>query len=43
MNGMFNSCLKLKEIKMIGCKQPTIDKIKAQLATDGITGVTITQ
>ena len=43
MNGMFNSCLKLKEIKMIGCKQPTIDKIKAQLATDGITRVTITQ
>ena len=40
---MFEGCTNLKTIKMIGCEQLTIDKIKAQLATDGITGVTITQ
>ena len=40
---MFEGCSALKEIKMIGCTQPTIDKIKAQLATDGITGAKITQ
>ena len=38
---MFYGCSALKEIKMIGCTQPTIDKIKAQLKKDGITGVTI--
>ena len=43
MGMMFNGCSALKEIKMIGCTQPTIDKIKAQLNTDGITGVTINQ
>ena len=39
---MFEGCTNLKTIKMIGCEQPTIDKIKAQLTTDGITGATIT-
>ena len=42
MSGMFSGCSALKEIKMIGCTQPTIDKIKAQLNTDGITGANIT-
>ena len=41
MNGMFIGCAKLKEIKMIGCSQTTIDKIKAQLTKSNITGVTI--
>ena len=41
-NDMFKGCGALKEIKMIGCKQPTVNKIKAQLTTDGITGATIT-
>ena len=36
MSGMFESCPSLKEIKMIGCSQTTIEKIKAQLTTDGI-------
>ena len=36
MNGMFNNCTSLTTIRMVGCEQPTIDKIKAQLATDGI-------
>lgn len=40
---MFEGCSALKEIKMIGCTQPTIDKIKAQLTKDNITGATITQ
>ena len=40
-NDMFKGCGALKEIKMIGCTQPTIDKIKAQLTKDNITGVTI--
>ena len=43
MVSMFYGCSALKEIKMIGCTQPTIDKIKAQLTKDNITGVTITQ
>ena len=38
---MFGGCTALKEIKMIGCNETTIGKIKNQLATDGITGVTI--
>ena len=33
---MFDGCLALNEIKMIGCTKETIDKIKAQLTTDGI-------
>ena len=41
MNGMFGNCSALKTIRMIGCSQTTIDKIKAQLSTDGITGCTI--
>ena len=36
MYEMFNGCSALKTITMIGCEQPTIDKIKAQLTTDGI-------
>ena len=32
---------KLKTITMIGCGQTTIDKIKAQLKEDNITGFTI--
>ena len=44
MSQMFKDCGKLKKIKMVGCKQPTIDKIKAQLTTDGISldNITIT-
>ena len=41
MNEMFNGCSVLKTIRMVGCSQTTIDKIKAQLSTDGITGCTI--
>ena len=38
---MFSGCNALKTIRMVGCSQDTIDKIKAQLSTDGITGCTI--
>ncbi len=31
---MFNACDALEEIKMVGCTQDTINKIKAQLKTD---------
>ena len=41
MYNMFRDCSALKTIRMVGCSQTTIDKIKAQLATDGITGCTI--
>ena len=41
MNSMFGGCGALKTIRMVGCSQTTIDKIKAQLSTDGITGCTI--
>ena len=41
MNQMFTGCNALKTIRMVGCSQTTIDKIKAQLSTDGITGCTI--
>lgn len=41
MSGMFYNCNALKTIRMVGCSQTTIDKIKAQLSTDGITGCTI--
>ena len=41
MDLMFDGCTELKTIKMIGCEQLTIDKIKAQLTKDNITGVTI--
>ena len=40
-NQMFTGCGSLKTIRMVGCSQTTIDKIKAQLSTDGITGYTI--
>ena len=42
INNMFEGCSNSLKIKMIGCKQSTIDKIKAQLKADGITGATIT-
>ena len=41
MRYMFDGCTSLTTIKMVGCKQPTIDKIKAQLTKDNITGFTI--
>ena len=41
MNGIFYECNALKTIRMVGCSQTTIDKIKAQLTTDGITDCTI--
>ena len=41
MNSIFSGCGALKTIRMVGCSQTTIDKIKAQLATDGITDCTI--
>ena len=41
MYHIFYECNALKTIRMVGCSQTTIDKIKAQLATDGITGCTI--
>ena len=41
MTDMFSGCGKLKTITMIGCGQTTIDKIKAQLTEDNITGFTI--
>ena len=41
MGYMFKACSALKTIRMVGCSQTTIDKIKAQLATDGITDCTI--
>ena len=41
MENMFIGCTNLKTIRMAGCKQPTIDKIKERLTKDNITGVTI--
>jgi surface protein len=41
MSGMFYGCIALKTIRMVGCSQTTIDRIKTQLSTDGITGCTI--
>ena len=41
IGGMFGFCNALKTIRMVGCSPATIDKIKAQLSTDGITGCTI--
>ena len=41
IGGMFGNCSALKTIRMIGCSQTTIDKIKAQLSADHITGCTI--
>ena len=39
--GMFSGCNALKTITMIGCSLDTVNKIKDQLASDNITGVTI--
>ena len=41
MNNMFDGCSNSLKIIMKGCSEATIGKIKNQLATDGITGVTI--
>ena len=41
MNSIFSGCNALKTIRMAGCSQTTIDKIKAQLTIDGITDCTI--
>ena len=41
MNNMFGGCSALKTIRMVGCSQTTIDKIKAQLSSNGITSCTI--
>ena len=41
MNSIFSGCNALKTIRMVGCSQTTIDKIKAQLTTDRITDCTI--
>jgi surface protein len=41
MRNMFSGCSALKTIRMVGCLQTTIDKIKAQLSSNGITGCTI--
>ena len=41
MSYMFLDCRKLKTIRMVGCSEETINKIKARLATDGITSCTI--
>ena len=41
MNSIFSGCSSLKTIRMAGCSQDTIDKIKAQLSIDGVTGCTI--
>ena len=40
---MFDGCPNSLEIIMKGCSKETIDKIKAQLTTDGITGFNIIQ
>ena len=37
MTNMFNGCSNLHEIKMIGCSETTINKIRTQLTKDGIT------
>ena len=40
-SSMFEGCANLKTITMKGCSEATINKIKEQLKTDGITRVTI--
>ena len=41
IGGMFNWCKSLTTIRMKGCNEATINKIKSELANDGITGCTI--
>ena len=41
MSSMFSNCTLLKTIRMVGCGQTTINKIKAQLTKDNITEFTI--
>lgn len=41
MSSMFSSCTSLKTIYMRNCSEDTINKIKTQLSTGGITGVDI--
>ena len=36
MNPMFTNCNSLRTIKMVGCSEDTVNKIKAHLTTDGI-------
>lgn len=43
MSSMFNNCTSLKTITMKNCSSATVDKIKAALAADNITGVQIIQ
>ena len=41
INYMFSGCSSLTTIRMVGCSSATVDKIKKQLASDGITSCTI--
>ena len=41
MGSMFSGCKSLETIRMVGCNEATVNKVKAQLTKDGITGVTI--
>ena len=41
MYDMFKGCHSLTTIRMVGCSSATVDKIKKQLASDGITSCTI--
>ena len=41
MGSMFYGCKKIKVIRMVGCDESTINKFRAQLESDGITGCTI--
>ena len=41
MGSMFSGCTSLKTIRMVGCNQATVNKVKAQLVKDGITGVNV--
>ena len=40
-NDMFQNCTNLKTIRMVGCSQTTVDRIKAQLTKDSITDCTV--
>lgn len=41
MHDMFYGCTSLRRIRMVNCSEATINKIKEQLKTDGITGANI--